>query len=388
MKTGTSSTDGLLRAGTVTEAPGGFPVHAEELTTEWLTMVFRFSGVIRAARVVSFRCEPMSTHQGLTAQLVRVVLDFDRAEPGAPRSVVAKFSDNDSQIRTLIHSMGFYRREVHFYRHLAASTPIATPRCHFADVDPEQGTSVIILEDLAPARSCGWVTTFSPEDLAAAVTAIAEVHARWWQHEHLQDEQVLPLTGFLAVDQVTSVVDRAWSPFLSRLAVPASRQLLQVGTLLREHLGRAHGHLYGTSPRTLVHNDFDGDNMFYATGRDVPSVTVIDWQLATAGRGPIDLAWLIAGQCEPATRRDIEQPLLRRYHSLLVDRGVTGYDVEQIWDDYRLALLLPAGRIASAVGLGHAPSATGGGFWDIVYPRYVQAIVDLDVHDLVEAISL
>ena len=50
-------------------------------------------------------------------------------------------------------------------------------------------------------------------------------------------------------------------------------------------------------------------------------------------------------------RRENEEQLLRLYHSLLLENGVHEYAFEQCWDDYRLAMLLPAARIAVAVGL-------------------------------------
>jgi hypothetical protein len=84
-------------------------------------------------------------------------------------------------------------------------------------------------------------------------------------------------------------------------------------------------------------------------------------------------------------RRDNEEQLLRMYHALLVKRGVREYTFDQCWDDYRMAMLLPAARIAVAVGMSPAPPDGHGGFWNVVFPRYCQAIQDLKVHELLEA---
>ena len=74
--------------------------------------------------------------------------------------------------------------------------------------------------------------------------------------------------------------------------------------------------------------------------------------------------------------------LVAGYHRRLVALGDTGYPLERLWDDYRLALLLPAARLVGAVGVQDGPP---GGFWDVVFPRYAQAVVDLGLGDLLAA---
>ena len=61
---------------------------------------------------------------------------------------MAKFSSADPQARTIVHSMGFYEREVGFYSQFAADCPIRTPRCFFGAVEMDTGASILVLEDL------------------------------------------------------------------------------------------------------------------------------------------------------------------------------------------------------------------------------------------------
>ena len=84
-----------------------------------------------------------------------------------------------------------------------------------------------------------------------------------------------------------------------------------------------------------------------------------------------------------AARETRTRVSFRLYHSLLLANGVHQYAFEQCWDDYRLAMLLPAARIAVAVGVSQTPP-DGGGFWDVVFPRYCQAIEDLEVAELLK----
>jgi hypothetical protein len=72
------------------------------------------------------------------------------------------------------------------------------------------------------------------------------------------------------------------------------------------------------------------------------------------------------------------------YHSALTERGVTGYSLQQCQDDYRLALVLAASRLATAVGHHPGLTATPDGFWNVVFPRYVRALADLGVAELLQ----
>jgi hypothetical protein len=361
-----------------------FPTDPSRLTAEWLTLALRASHTIDVARVTALEIAPMGIEKGITGSLVRLVVAYDIADPRAPRSLVAKFSSPDPGTRAVVHSMGFYAREVHFYRNLAAVTPIRTPRCYFADVDPDEGWSLLLLEDVV-TRNGSWVAGSSVADVELAVGEIAEVHAAWWERPALQEPSVLDLTGFLAVDQQAAVAESTWTKFLDRLTVPHSAEILAVGKLFGPYLGRVAAYLYEAPPRTLVHDDFDADNLFFPLAGEDSSLTVLDWQLTTAGHAPVDVAWVIAGQCEPTVRRAIEARLVRDFHARLVERGVRGYPFGQCWDDYRLALLLPAARIASAIGSQPDPFVIEGGFWNVVFPRYAQAIHDLRVGELLEA---
>jgi hypothetical protein len=361
-----------------------FPAHPDDLTARWMTDTLRVSGALSQAEVVTLDTQPMSAEKGMTGYLVRLHPSYDRTEPGAPATLVAKFSGLDAQVRDIVHSMGFYEREVRFYQQLAASTPVQTPRCYFADVDVTDGRSLIILEDLAPARNGSWSGGSSLQDVQLAVTEIAKVHVAWWQSPLLEQHTWLSMTGFMAVSQVQAVFDQTWQNFLGKLSVPVTSEISAVGELLAEHLHAVTAHLLESTPRTLLHHDFDADNLFFGQDAGSPRLSVIDWQLTTGGRAAVDVAWLIGGQCERQLRRESEDQLLHTYHSLLLQNGVADYTFEQCWDDYRLAMLLPAARVACAVGLSPPAPDDRGGFWDVVFPRYCQAITDLDVGELLK----
>ena len=92
-------------------------------------------------------------------------------------------------------------------------------------------------------------------------------------------------------------------------------------------------------PITLVHGDYRLDNCFFSTGDVGQSVVVMDWEFCGRGRGPYDVATFVNEAYPPHVRRREEKVLLRQYHSLLVDNGVSRYSFDECLDDYRLSML-------------------------------------------------
>jgi len=344
------------------------PTSTAEITAAWLTSVLRSRKVLNGAAVNSFTVELLGGEKGITGELVRLGLAYDRAEPDAPRRLIAKFSSPFPDVRAAVQSMGFYEREVQFYNQLAESTPVRTPRCYFGQVDQTSGLSLLLLEDLAPARSGGWVEGCSLAEVRRVLDALAALHARWWRSPDLATKPWLQLRAMVAPEALASVFAESWPSFLGKLSDPSNPDIGAMGRWIDRDLDRAANVLYSEEPRTLVHNDVQGDNLFFDDGDG--SVAFVDWQLTTCGRAVVDVATLIRGQLDPPIRRQHERHLVQHYRDALVNHGVSDYPTEQCWEDYQLATVIMPSRIASAVGVHSGLQAHPGAFWDVVFPRY------------------
>ena len=89
----------------------GVPADTDEITPEWLAAVLHQAGALDQARVTSIQSAPIG-HLGFTGQIRRLQIGYDRREPGAPSSLVAKFSATHPEARAVVHSIGFYEREI------------------------------------------------------------------------------------------------------------------------------------------------------------------------------------------------------------------------------------------------------------------------------------
>lgn len=362
--------------------PPTFPTHADRLTADWLTGALRAAAALGCARVTSVATAPLDHEKGLTGQLVRLLLTYDREEAGAPRTLVAKFSSPDPRIRALFLANGSYEREVRFYRELAPRSPLRTPRCYFGDLDAAEGWSLLLLEELTAVRNGDTIAGCSLAEAELAVGALATFHAAWWQHPALARHDWLRPRGVLAVADVPAIFARTWGPFLGKLGPRATDEIRQIGLWLERSLGWLTTHIYEGDARTLIHNDYQADNLFFAgTGADL-ALTAFDWQVASRGRGAYDLAYFLGGSLDSDLRRRHELDLLRRYHAGLLARGVTGYPFARCLDDYRLAMLQRLSRLVTVLGLGAVPPGRERAFCEVLVPRYCRAIHDLGVGEL------
>jgi hypothetical protein len=282
----------------------------------------------------------------------------------------------------MAHSMGFYEREIGFYRELAVDCLVRTPTCYFGEVEMESGASVLLLEDLSwmqNLKSAGG----SVDQAELVIREIGRLHAAWWGDVRLDQTPWLQMKGMMTPYEAPLVFAQSWERFLDKLSVPVTEELLSAGALCARYLPAVAVSMHTEPPRTLIHNDLQGDNLLVA-GDGEQSLAIVDWQLTTGGRPVIDLARFLVGYLDTAARRRHEDRLLRIYYSVLIERGITGYSLEQCGDDYRIALLLPASRLATGVGLHPGVTATPDGYWNIVFPRYARALVDLSVGELLQ----
>jgi thiamine kinase-like enzyme len=102
---------------------------------------------------------------------------------------------------------------------------------------------------------------------------------------------------------------------------------------------------------SLLHGDYRIDNLLFDPQRT--EVTVVDWQTLAVGLPARDLSYFLATSLQPADRAAAERALVDAYHDALTARGVTGYDREMCWQDYRFGML----QVPLITTLGFAFSA-------------------------------
>jgi hypothetical protein len=302
-----------------------FPTASHHLTTEWL-------GDVLGRRVSGFDVEPIGVGFGLVCDVVRIRV---RHDGDAVSTYVAKFPSTSEENLFVALVLNMYGRETRFYRELAQDTPLSAPRCHAVEHDAEANQFVLLLEDLEGARVVDQIAGLELSDAELAIDQLACLHASWWNHPGL--ESVPRLCDSPYPEAVSAAFAGAWGPvqeICEGLVTPTVKEL---GDRFPELIPVLMAKL-SEPPWTLSHGDYRLDNMFFSDDPLRPLV-VVDWQLYDRSRGPRDLSYLLSQSMEPELRAASERALVERYVAGLVANGVTGYDVEQAWSDYRLATL-------------------------------------------------
>ena len=209
---------------------------------------------------------------------------------------------------------------------------------------------VLVLEDLAPARSGEIATGCSVEQAELAVRQIAGLHAAYWDSPQLAEMPWLPdLDEVFDFGAFQSTYQKLWAQVLKWTQGQLPAPIVEIGEQCGKHVLAVVDQLFKTPPRTLLHFDHQLGNMVFGTPEGGVPFAVVDWQLMTRGRGVFDVAYFLSENLQPEDRRAKVMDLLRLYHHILVENGVRGYTFDQCLHDYRFSLLFRLSYIVYTV---------------------------------------
>ena len=291
--------------------------------------------------------------------------------------MVLKYPTTNEANRSVALAFDLYRREVLFYRDVAALTPAATPEVYFAEIEGKE-RFVLLLEDMSHYRLGDQIEGCDAADAEACMIELGELHASFWNDVDRPELEFIPYLH-----------PSYHADALRESGVGWDRTLELFGDVVPEHV-RATKDRYlaavarlqawmTTPPLTVAHGDFRMDNLFFGTSAGDAPVAALDWQGCLRTKAVADLAYFLSGSVPIDVRRDHERGLVATWHQTLCERGVQGYALEQGWEDYRRALLymwIPVVVIAGTLD----PSNERGRAWmGHMVERAVTAIDDLDL---------
>jgi hypothetical protein len=299
------------------------------ITADWLTAVLRQGGV--DAKVRSFTAKKVGT--GQIGDSIRFVIDYERADKRAPRSLVGKFPSEGAESRQAGISLGNYAREVKFYKHLAATALIHTPRVYFTDVDDTTHDFVLMMEDLAPAVQGDQLKGVTLSQAFLVMEEAAKLHGSHWQDDALNELPWVSGTKSAPSPVGNEIVTTLWRGFRDRYGARVTPKAAAIGERLCANI---EAYIKRGGPRCLIHQDFRPDNMMFASTEGGYPVTTLDWQSIAYGPGATDVAYFLAGAIGVDERREHETALIERYLEGLRRLGVTGYQRTDFMRDYAL----------------------------------------------------
>ena len=359
---------------------------ANGITAEWLTSALRSGGAITDSTVTSIEVEgDIAAGVGFMGQLAKVTATYDRPEDGAPASFIAKFPAAAPDNREIAEIFRFYEIETRFYQQLAGEVGFSTPKMYYGDIDMESGDFVLLLQDLAPAQVADQIAGLTTVQTDLAVRELAKFHAKWWEHPRLQELDWMWLMNH-PVRAATSQqsYQQAWGPFVDNFGASIPPEIMDMGERFGERIVAILDQM-SAGPLTISHGDYRPDNLFFATPAGGDPLTVIDWQIMSIGPGTFDFSYFLLGSLRPGERKARETELIKMYHDILVEGGVTNYSYDQCWQDYRISSLFCWLYTVIALGTLDVANERGLALFTANIERNSAALLELNVAELLPA---
>jgi hypothetical protein len=347
------------------------PRSPADVTPQWLGSVLHAD--VRGVDVV-----PIGT--GQTGATYRLTVTYAGGDGDLPATFAVKLPSQDETVRERV-ALG-YRSEHAFYTQVASLVQVPIPEHFHCEISEDGGDFVLLLADMAPAVQGDQISGCSPAEAELAVRALAGLHAPTWCDPKwanfpglamsMPNEDAAKGFGDVAVLATQITLDRLGDRMTAQDRDTATESMSMVTPWLLAEPGRF----------ALMHGDYRLDNMLFAPDRG--KVTVVDWQTLGAGLPARDLAYFTATSLLPEVRSGIDDALVNAYHDELLRYGITGYDRETCWQDYRLGAL--QAPLLTVLGCAFASTTERGDEMMLVMlQRGCQAIRDLRSTDLISA---
>ena len=321
--------------------------------------------------------EDLGSATNAFGRLLRCHLTTDGGLAADPATVIVKLPTANRTAFRFARWLSMHRREYLFYRRLARHARIRSPSLLYGDFDEDTHRFVLVLEDLRDLEVPVQVAGVSAGRARLAVREIARLHGQFWDavdHPALSGcsdalgprfRRFMQIAYLLCLPVALDRFGDSFSPQTRRLAEA-------LGPRITAHLGSV-----AAGPRTFVHGDYRGENMFFASevggGASTGAVSaaggssggvgaaanvasagvdatagndfaVVDWQGCGLGAGLYDVAYFLGTNVVPADRRRVEREVLEQYHEIVCRLGARDFTFDDCWRGYRqnmLGVLMP-----------------------------------------------
>lgn len=308
------------------------PKSPDEITNSWLTDIQRRSGKLENAVVVNHSIKPLAIQIG-SANIVRIILEYDFQEDGALPSMIAKFVS----IHKIPHAEKlkvFWDREVNFYNHLGSNSGIATPQCLYAELNKQSGNYLLLMEDMSKCRVGDLFGKL--KDVEIAIKNLARFHAKWWNNKQLYK---MPWGFFFTSEsEKNERLFKTFADSLFHIKEIYGNKISKTFCSVADRLQNIEISIFTEDSLTLVHGDYHPGNIFFQSNNE-GRFAVFDWAAVHNGCAGEDLGRIIFFGLTPELRELNQDSFVELYHKTLLENVAIEYSLEQCWNNIRRGLL-------------------------------------------------
>ncbi len=315
-----------------------FPLVLAEVSRPWLASVFKVS----VDDLLDFRVTAPKLNRGYGSKVGFISLNWAPGvrTQGLPATLAIKVMPEYLATADMVQQRRTFCREARFYAELAAQTPVRMPKVYAALWNDETGNAVLLLQDCSVMRRFSFFDPPRFKALARVIDTAARLHGHWWQREAelVASEAVMGPTHAVWTQWASEMANSwsAWleSPLAAFLPVDWRGLCIDIAATAEKRMTTD----WPTRNLTLCHMDFHCQNVFFDQAKISDPIVIFDWDGCHLGCGAHDIAYFL-GLLPLTLRRQVETPLLHRYHRRLLQAGVRDYDFASLKADYAFGCL-------------------------------------------------
>ncbi|MCY3850312.1 MAG: aminoglycoside phosphotransferase family protein [Acidimicrobiaceae bacterium] len=305
------------------------PASLSALTPEWVNERLAAGG--HDSEVTSIEVRPLEGFSGIMGEVANLDLAY-AADTDLPRTMIGKCPLDDELARLYNKVTNAYRREHGFYRDLHNRVPMTVARPFVNEYDDESGRAVLLIEKIE--GTAGDILDGPDiEMFNELIRQLGTMHGQYWGSDVFGSRD-------WAIDWSAPSL-RAGIPIL-RGDWPLMRQIWPdmgpveiLDFFERTWVDDTETWLdrIGERPWTMVHGDYEFDNIFFAADGPV----ILDWQTTIKSNPGQDVAWFLGvGATEESVAE--EDALLDAYRAALAAAGGPDWSKEELLDDAAASL--------------------------------------------------
>ena len=336
------------------------------IDADWMQRALAAGGASDFPAIRDVVVDDLGSTTNAFGRLLRCHLTTDGGLAATPATVIVKLPTADRTAFRFAKWLSMHERECLYYRRVARHARIRSPTLLYGDFDEATHRFVLVLEDLRDLEVPVQLAGVEVGRARRAVREIAGLHGQFWgavDHPALSACSDVLGPRFRRFMQIAYLL--CLPVALERFGDSFSRETRRLVEVLGPRI-TAHFAAVAAGPRTFVHGDYRGENMFFgpeagggasagggAAARD--DFAVVDWQGCGLGAGLYDVAYFLGTNVVAGDRRRIEREALEEYHDIVCRLGAVDFTFDDCWRSYRqnmLGVLMPCILACGGLDLG------------------------------------
>lgn len=310
------------------------PAQASEVSPDWLNG----HSVDDIGVVADITFEHIGEGVGVLGEVARLHLTYEDGHTG-PATAIVKCQSLYPDNVVLAQMMGFYEREVNFYRELAGSLQLRVPKLYAAKIDAGGAPFVLVIEEIVGATMVDQIEGANRDQAEQVIATLAQLHAAFWDNDRLHSLTWLPPMNNDLYKGSGALAEANWDGFVEKWADRVPAEMVAACEELTPRYAAMSDFVASLGPQTFAHTDPRADNVLLGGSAGDGAVVLLDYQLSCRHLGAWDVAYFISQSLTADDRHAWSDDLTSLYLSELSERGVTGYSSDELTTHMRYCLM-------------------------------------------------